>query len=178
MTGLFLWLPRRPQTRKALGLRSQRLSDPSTALHDVMRDDRTKAVSPKAYFHYWKPKTPKRTFRPYLISLSTLGIANSNLPSTPFIALMNIHEVSLDRKHWKNLFQQPHLSPLGSVEMLALLQLFQSETPDAGLLSDLRLCWGPDPASLCTSTGLQRPADWKAICQALRKADGKLESSE
>lgn len=54
-----------------------------------------------------------RTFRPYLISLSTLGIANSNLPSTPFIALMNIHEVSLDRKHWKNLFQQVG-SPVGS----------------------------------------------------------------
>ncbi|CAI9166024.1 unnamed protein product [Rangifer tarandus platyrhynchus] len=51
---------------------------------------------------------------------------------------------------------QPHLGPLGSVEMLALLWLFHAETPGAGLLSDLRLCWGPDPASLCTSPGLQR----------------------
>ena len=54
-----------------------------------------------------------RIFRPYLISLSTLGIANSNLPSSHFTALMNIPELSLARKHWKNLFREVG-SPVGS----------------------------------------------------------------
>ncbi|CAI9166025.1 unnamed protein product [Rangifer tarandus platyrhynchus] len=45
MTCLFLWLPRRPQTRKAQGLSSQWLSDLSTALRDVTRDDRTNAAA-------------------------------------------------------------------------------------------------------------------------------------
>lgn len=72
---------------------------------------------------------------------------------------------------------QPHLGPLRFRGNAGASPL-HSETPGAGLLSDLCLCWGPDRASLCTSPGLQRLADWKAICQALRKADGRLEAQE